>query len=237
MAKHPTVSEYLKIGAVLTIVTVIEVWLPSWPAQTTYNVFLVLLATIKFWFVIQFYMHLRQDSKVLTGFFALGLVLIGGSIWALLAIMNPHVGRPSQVSEATGHGELVTVEGHGVEAGDTGDQGHEEGGEEEPPLTAEEFEALVARGRDVATTQGCTACHTTDGTTLIAPSWQDLMGRTEIMVDGTSVVVDEAYLRESILDPAAKVVEGYIPGMMPTTYGSSIPPEDLEALVAYLTSL
>jgi len=62
-----------------------------------------------------------------------------------------------------------------------------------------------------------------------------IYGKPVVLEDGRSVMVDENYLRESILDPGAKVVAGYKP-VMPTFQGI-ISEEQLAALVAYVKSL
>ena len=228
MSQHkPTsASSYVQIGILLTVITLVEIWLPSWSAQITYNVFLLGLATLKFWLVVQIFMHMRQDGKVVGGIFALGLLLAGGTIWALLALMNPNVGNPSQRSLT--HADAVAISG--IEDG---------GGEAVAPIedteaSAEEIEALVAQGALVAVKMGCSVCHSTDGVKGVGPSWLGLFGSEETMGDGAVVVVDEAYIRESIQEPAAKVVETYFVGMMPTT---PLTDEELTALVAYIMSL
>ena len=67
----------------------------------------------------------------------------------------------------------------------------------------------------------------------VGPSWKGIYGRTEILADGSTVVADDAYLRESITNPAAKLVEGYPPVM--AAYPMS--EDDQEALVAYFMTL
>ena len=64
---------------------------------------------------------------------------------------------------------------------------------------------------------GCYECHRPD-TNALAPYLDGLFGRRETLSDGTTIVADEQYIRESILDPAAKVVRGYLP-IMPTYKG------------------
>ncbi|MCH7493281.1 c-type cytochrome [bacterium] len=228
---HTSPASYVKIGILLGVITLVEISLPSWSAQTTYNVLLISLAAVKFWFVAQIFMHLKQDGKLVGGIFALGLLMAGGTIWALLAMMNPNVGNPSQRSETT-----HTAEG---EIGD-GVDGEEDGGEEphdggdEAETSPEELAALVERGALLATAKGCSVCHSTDGTRVIGPTWQGLLGREERMVDGSTLVVDEAYIRESITDPTAKVVDTFVAGMMPKT---PLTDDELDALVAYIMSL
>lgn len=77
-------------------------------------------------------------------------------------------------------------------------------------ITALQLEGeLALRGRDVATAQACIACHTLDGSPGIGPTWLGMYGKTEVLVDGSTVLVNDDYIRESIMDPAAKQVEGY----------------------------
>ena len=45
---------------------------------------------------------------------------------------------------------------------------------------------------------------------------------------------DSDYIEESIIDPAARIAKGFAPNVMPTTYGE-LPPEEIDALVQYLT--
>ena len=89
---------------------------------------------------------------------------------------------------------------------------------------------LSQRGREIAQNQGCMACHSVDGGQLVGPTWQGMFGRTEAMSDGSTVVVDEAYLREAILEPNARIVQGYPPIMPPARFND----EDIEALIAYM---
>ena len=90
--------------------------------------------------------------------------------------------------------------------------------------------SLVEQGRMLADSRACLVCHTIDGSTGIGPTWQGLFGKTETFTDGTTVVVDADYLRESILNPNAKVVEGFAPAMPPGSYTD----EELEALITYI---
>jgi cytochrome c oxidase subunit II len=72
--------------------------------------------------------------------------------------------------------------------------------------------------RQILTTKGCVACHSLDGSRLVGPSFKGLSGRTEtVIVNGESkqITVDEDYLRRSIMDPNAELVEGFQPLMPP----------------------
>ncbi len=60
----------------------------------------------------------------------------------------------------------------------------------------------------------CNACHSTDGSKIVGPTFQGLWGRSEETSAG-AVTVDDAYFKESILQPMAKIVNGYPPAMPP----------------------
>ncbi|WP_271407541.1 cytochrome c oxidase subunit II [Pseudomonas sp. Q1-7] len=93
--------------------------------------------------------------------------------------------------------------------------------------------SLVETGRRLSETHGCLACHSLDGSASLGPGWKDLYGREEKLADGSSAKVDEAYLKESILDPRARLVQGYPPVMVPYTFSQ----DELAALVAFIQSL
>jgi cytochrome c oxidase subunit 2 len=93
--------------------------------------------------------------------------------------------------------------------------------------------SVLEKGRLLAEKYGCGACHSQDGSTRLGPGWKGLYGRTEQFADGTSALVDEAYLKESILDPKARLVQGYPPVMVAYTLND----DELGALVALIKSL
>ncbi len=95
--------------------------------------------------------------------------------------------------------------------------------------------SLTEQGRRLAGEYGCFKCHTVDGTRHIGPTWLDLYRKTEKLQDGKSVVADEAYLTESMMDPAAKLVAGY-QNVMPTFQGR-IPGPEIAAIVEFIKSL
>ncbi|MCZ6770763.1 MAG: cytochrome c oxidase subunit II [Proteobacteria bacterium] len=93
-------------------------------------------------------------------------------------------------------------------------------------------EDLAEQGRQIIAAQGCSACHSLDGTVGIGPSWQGLFGRQTTFTDGSTIIVDEAYIRESILNPMAKIVDGFAPIMIPY----QLDDEELAAIVAFTQS-
>ncbi|MHC8292419.1 cytochrome c oxidase subunit II [Pseudomonas sp. LB3P58] len=94
-------------------------------------------------------------------------------------------------------------------------------------------DSVLKKGRMLAENLGCSACHSQDGSASLGPGWKGLYGRTEQLADGTSVLVDEAYLKESILDPKARLVQGYPPVMVTYTLND----DELGALVVLIKSL
>lgn len=80
--------------------------------------------------------------------------------------------------------------------------------------------------------QMCVQCHSTDGTPGVGPTMLGLAGSTEELADGSTVEVDENYLRESILEPGAKIVAGY-QNVMPAAYGS-LTERQVSALITYI---
>lgn len=72
---------------------------------------------------------------------------------------------------------------------------------------------LPELGKVVYEKQGCAVCHSVDGTPRIGPTWKGLFGKPETFADGSTGTADENYIRESILNPTAKIVQGYPPSM------------------------
>ena len=81
---------------------------------------------------------------------------------------------------------------------------------------------------------GCAGCHQPDGNGP-GPSLVGIYGQPQQLQNGQSVIADDTYIRESILDPMAQVLEGYEP-IMPT-YEGQVSEEQLIQLIAYIRSL
>jgi cytochrome c oxidase subunit 2 len=93
--------------------------------------------------------------------------------------------------------------------------------------------SAVERGRLLAETSGCQACHGRTWEGGIAPSWIGLAGSTVTLQDGTSVVADTAYLTRSITDPAAQR-SGTATMVMPP---NRLTDEQVADVVAFIESL
>jgi cytochrome c oxidase subunit 2 len=84
--------------------------------------------------------------------------------------------------------------------------------------------------------KGCVACHTTDGSELVGPTWKGLFGsQVTVLAEGKEVALtaDEDYLARSIHHPPKEVVKGCAP-QMPT---ADLSESDVADLVAYIKSL
>jgi cytochrome c oxidase subunit II len=93
---------------------------------------------------------------------------------------------------------------------------------------------LASNGQQMFQQLGCATCHRFD-TQGRGPNLNGVFGKPVLLDDGRTVVADENYIRESILNPGAKVVSGFKP-IMPSFQGQ-VSEESLMALVAYVKSL
>ncbi len=90
----------------------------------------------------------------------------------------------------------------------------------------------LSPGEKVYNAKGCNACHTVDGTPKLGPTFKGVWGKTE-QTDKGAVTVDEAYLKESVTTPTAKVVTGFPPVMPPIPLSD----QELTDLIDYLKTL
>ena len=93
----------------------------------------------------------------------------------------------------------------------------------------------AGRGQVLYTESGCKACHSIDGSKGVGPTWKGLFGSQVLLSDGTTVVADEAFISESILNPSAKVVNGFPANAMPSF--SYLKQGQVNDLVEYIKSL
>ena len=102
------------------------------------------------------------------------------------------------------------------------------------PVTA----AAVAKGKALASSNGCQGCHTIDGTSSTGPTWKGLAGSKVKLKSGGTLIATDSYLVGVITDPSKLNVAGYDPGVM----AEVIPPGKIsqsqaEAIVAYIKTL
>jgi cytochrome c oxidase subunit II len=93
---------------------------------------------------------------------------------------------------------------------------------------------LASNGQQLFQQLGCSTCHRSD-TQGRGPNLVGVFGKPVLLEDGRTVTADENYIRESILNPGAKIVSGFKP-IMPSFQGQ-VSEESLMALVAYVKSL
>ena len=107
------------------------------------------------------------------------------------------------------------------------------------PLSRSAVEGLSPAdlGAKVAQENGCLSCHSVDGSQLVGPSWLGAYGSARPLADGTVVTADDEYLRQAILEPNARIAEGYPANVMPQDYGERLAEEEINALIAYIRSL
>ncbi|MBI5576239.1 MAG: cytochrome c oxidase subunit II [Deltaproteobacteria bacterium] len=91
---------------------------------------------------------------------------------------------------------------------------------------------LFEKGKELLERFGCLGCHSVDGSVKVGPTFKGLFGRMVLLEAGGEAKADEEYIRESIVDPGAKVVKGF-PNAMPTFKGS-VSDDDMAAIVAFL---
>jgi len=82
---------------------------------------------------------------------------------------------------------------------------------------------------------GCAGCHSTDGTRLVGPTFKGVWGSEERLDDGSTVTVDDNYVRESIEIPGAKIVSGYAPQM--PSYQGQLSEEEMGNIIEFIKSL
>jgi cytochrome c oxidase subunit II len=90
-------------------------------------------------------------------------------------------------------------------------------------------------GQQLYQSLGCVSCHGQNGEGGRGPALANLSGSKVFLTNGQTVTADEAYLRESIENPSAKVVNGFSP-IMPTFQGQ-VTPEQLIQIISYIKSL
>jgi cytochrome c oxidase subunit 2 len=90
------------------------------------------------------------------------------------------------------------------------------------------------KGQLLVKSNGCLGCHTVDGSKLVGPTWFGLFGSQVLLSDETTVTADEAYIKESILNPSAKIVAGFESQVMPAF---TFTVEEIANIIAYLKTL
>lgn len=102
-----------------------------------------------------------------------------------------------------------------------------------------EIESPAATGKRIMQNIGCFACHSLDGTKLVGPSFKGIWGAEHTVKTGRetrTVTVDEEYIRKSIYDPNADVVDGFNKGLM-LSYEGQLSDDDIDNIIEYLKTV
>jgi cytochrome c oxidase subunit 2 len=106
-------------------------------------------------------------------------------------------------------------------------------------VAAVNLDSPTATGKRIMQNIGCFACHTIDGTKLVGPSFKGIWGETQTVVTGKEtrqLTVDEEYIKRSIYDPNADVVEGFGKGLM-LSYQGQLSEDDIANIIEYLKTV
>lgn len=208
---HPSPMTYIKVGAALGIITLIEVGIfyVEALAHVLVPIFL-LLSAVKFVLVALFYMHLKFDNRLFSVFFGGGMMVAVVVISALLVLYHGYGADSTRASEVT----TVT---------------------EEQPV-ANGLASEIPVGAQVFVGRGCGGCHSIDGVEgadgQVGPGLDGLATKALSRRPGLTA---EQYIRESIEQPSVFVVEDFDP-VMPGLRGT-MTDQQFEDLVAFLQTL
>jgi cytochrome c oxidase subunit 2 len=106
--------------------------------------------------------------------------------------------------------------------------------EEQIALIPDDPGPNAERGEILADQNGCFACHSVDGSVIVGPTWLNLFGSEVELSDGSTVIADEGFIEESILEPNATIVQGYPENAMPQYVFSA---EEVADLIEFIKSL
>jgi len=105
---------------------------------------------------------------------------------------------------------------------------------EQSAIASEAAKSPEGKGQLLVVGNGCIGCHSVDGAKMTGPTWLNLYGSEIDLANGASVVADDAYITESILDPKAKEVAGYSPTVMPPY---ALSEAEISNIIAYIKTL
>jgi cytochrome c oxidase subunit 2 len=106
-------------------------------------------------------------------------------------------------------------------------------------VTVTEAATPGSEGLKIMTNNGCNACHSSDGSKIVGPSYLNLYGEKQVVIrDGKEVTLtaDDEYIKRSIYDPNIEIVKGYPKGLM-QSYKDVLSDADIAKIIEYLKSL
>lgn len=212
-ADHDGSKTYIQIALILAVLTALEVaafYLPDGmrPPGWMLLFVLVLLSVVKFGLVASYFMHLRYDHRIYASCFAGGLVVATGTILALVTLFN----EPSHLIIGTADAGMPV---------------------QTPTPSAPSH---AADGQQVFEKYGCGACHQVAGLPTargnIGPALDGLAQRAAQRV---ADLIAADYIRQSVADPGAYVVKGYLK-LMPNLRGG-MQDQEFNDLMTWLQAL
>ena len=100
--------------------------------------------------------------------------------------------------------------------------------------------AKMAKGEELMAQNGCFACHSRDGSKVVGPSFKGLYGSKRSVFNEKNelneITADDNYIKESIYEPNAEVVQGFTKGVM-QSYKETISEDDLKQMIEFLKTL
>ena len=241
--RHPSFKQYVLIAIILFAITMVEflIIVPK-ALQGSAGVVapLVILSAIKFGIVIMFYMHLKFDARMFSIVFLAGLFLaflVGSAAIGLFGSF-----QPTPRAFAACNAQPFT---HGGEpAGEVERPEHCQRGPKVIPtpvppvaVSPSDGDAPVGSGLEIYTGVGtCYTCHKIES----VPQAVGVIGpdQTNIGTDGANRIPGmsaEEYIRQSIVEPDAYLVEGYAGGLMaPLVTAANLSEDQIDALVEFL---
>jgi cytochrome c oxidase subunit 2 len=157
---------------------------------------------------------------------------------AIPGILNEERVTPTEVGDYTAHCSELCGTGHAYMTAPVRvvtEQDFRQWAEEQQAAAAIPLVGAEG-GRQLVEQNGCTGCHSLDGTPLVGPTFQGVFGSRRSFDDGTAAMADDAYIRSSILNPGDQVVQGFA-NVMPGTYGEQLSEEEIDAIVEFIKSL
>lgn len=205
---------YFIIYGALLVLTVVTVGVSVIGLPSTLSIVVAMaVATVKAVLVGTWFMHLKYDRKF-------NVFVFLASFWfmAIFFIFT--------MTDLSSRGDILAVTGNFEQRMDEA-IASEKFDEEAGDMTPEEL------GASLYANKGCVGCHSLDGSKMVGPSFKGLYGREEVMADGSKLTADDAYIKESILEPQAKIVEGYAPVMQDL----GVTEDEIVAITAYIKTL
>lgn len=161
-------------------------------------------------------------------------LLLGGIIGVIAAVAVP-ISVLANRDRGAGDPDVYATATPVLRAMESGTLAEEEETPVPVEMAEEEFEGGDGeRVFNTASPITCTTCHSLDGTVGLGPSLRGIAETAGTRVAGMGA---EEYIRQSIIDTNAYIVDGFPESLMPVNFSETLTPEELEAVIEYLLEL